>query len=1418
MLNAKTQSFAMERFRISGRVAASEHRKTTRRRRKDSYSVFRANHWTALGALLVAAAFATVLQWPLCREMIASLIDFYNLEDHYYDLPLEVLHTRSFLPVVAAQQQIGTNHNYAKRLATEADTASLKKEQKLVAERRQSEDLLCFEPAAVQLQKQHEAALAYTNEFHRTYVGLRHFEVVELVSTTQASQLITAALRLFESAYMGLMQVLCPVRLSPLYVDTRISFHATLFEQQIRYLLEMEHGVETASRRLHDLTASLDPLAQSVARAVGNKGYQDQLKQVLSVHRELVVNVLHFLEPILGDIAEHYSVPNHLPKELIPRHEHPAFKLFFPSFASVFRVAPIGYLPLVSSTTSAGLVASLDPAKIRNVLSMDLGGSTTGLYVSNDDTNFISLANKDTSQNQLNAIFSWEFFTALDNPKREFLASGNQFERICLFMRSTGGRGFGAFQEYDIEDYVDTHLQEDIVVSAAGGEQDPRSDKSTTALSRSAQKFEQHWRKLEQALLPPEAADHMTKSQITYLSEFQKLAKQTRSQKTAVSTDAVGAPRAERSPLQLLRMVDREVSLSYFVISYSLDSPHYPPGACRGTLLDFDAADCLPSEAGWAHYHFQASTADPYNVSVSYRGRPLGPGARLVKNNIHTTNTMSRLAQWSSMISLYKSVNHYSPDLLFVHPLVGNCLLLKKLLESGPVKPKIVFVAINPTVPPPLEMAPNMRQYWELVDHGHRLPFYQDVPASVWKLQCSLQYAETQVMRKHGYVLDHVEHVFAVYVWKKAFGHDPWIASAERDSVKREEKSRENRKHAADRKGQKNPIDNYAGATTTSGGAAGGLAKATVIPVTQRKLEVFEINPPSLVEEEAHPADRCLVGLRPSLLYQKWAKGWYCSPNARVAAQLEFSMKVDLSPVTACQAEKQEEREDAVCNLYRQFQVEKIPVHAHNLPDMCKNRNTTGSVYFPGGDHVEQSSSAKSQQQLPDTVTVGLPTAPDEQHYQVKRQPEQFIDTVTGTAAHQAILNDFEDAALLRDVEVRQMTLLQSFAARVLHEQPLLKWFIEKDQRGRCFDGECECFPPYRGTMCDMEEPNRARINETEKLSAVLHFVMPDSPRDLLDIERALPSIWENLNKHYDYPVVIFHEGMSEASRRRIVLCSENRVWFASLGRNFASLDAVPEIWRDQIPIHQMPFALGYRHMCRWRSGPVFLEPVLQRFDYGMTLDTDSYFPGPWREDPFAMLKRTNKVAAFPHLGREAASVAVNFLYYYLLYCKMHNLNPRRTKILASLVEKNWKWYQQTFMSDIEILYLPWFRDPEGEYQKFFRYMDATGGFYLYRWGNNPFRTFAMGTFLDDEQVSLATVPYLHQEFCTCGGSDGECITVGVGNYNKTCPAQKDGDGESLDAKLLHLQPWRGLDWQVNRFEKEDFHRFVMEQEREQGG
>lgn len=54
-------------------------------------------------------------------------------------------------------------------------------------------------------------------------------------------------------------------------------------------------------------------------------------------------------------------------------------------------------------------------------------------------------------------------------------------------------------------------------------------------------------------------------------------------------------------------------------------------------------------------------------------------------------------------------------------------------------------------------------------------------------------------------------------------------------------------------------------------------------------------------------------------------------------------------------------------------------------------------------------------------------------------------------------------------------------------------------------------------------------------------------------------------------------------------------------------------------------------------------------------------------KDPFELLRREGWVAAFPHLGRESASVVVNFMHHFLLYARLQGLHPRRTEMLQAL-------------------------------------------------------------------------------------------------------------------------------------------------------
>jgi len=369
-----------------------------------------------------------------------------------------------------------------------------------------------------------------------------------------------------------------------------------------------------------------------------------------------------------------------------------------------------------------------------------------------------------------------------------------------------------------------------------------------------------------------------------------------------------------------------------------------------------------------------------------------------------------------------------------------------------------------------------------------------------------------------------------------------------------------------------------------------------------------------------------------------------------------------------------------------------------------------------------------------------------------------------------------------------------------------MRYFLERPgdggPRGRCAGGLCECFPPYRGPLCEHTED--ARVPQT--LRAAVHYITAETEGDLSDLTRSLVSLWERLNWRRDYPVLVFHEGLSPAARERIVGASENRVWLVMLPK----FKEVPEEWAAQASRMAQDFSVGYRAMIRWRSGPVFLEPALASFEYAMTLDTDSYFPADLAEDPFEILKREGITAAFPHLGRESASVVVNFMNYFLLYCKMHGLHPRRTRMLESLIEKNFKWYQQCMMLDIEVLRLDWFRSET--YQDLFQYMDSTGGFWLHRWGNNPFRTFAVAVLLNDTDVRSMTLPYAHQDSCSCGAGAPPCRLREGARFADSCAEGGGVRFEDLAEGLLDLQPWRGTDRQRKKFAHADIVQFVEEQ------
>lgn len=294
--------------------------------------------------------------------------------------------------------------------------------------------------------------------------------------------------------------------------------------------------------------------------------------------------------------------------------------------------------------------------------------------------------------------------------------------------------------------------------------------------------------------------------------------------------------------------------------------------------------------------------------------------------------------------------------------------------------------------------------------------------------------------------------------------------------------------------------------------------------------------------------------------------------------------------------------------------------------------------------------------------------------------------------------------------------------------------------------------------MC--EQLDAGTMDDKRNFRGVLHYLASDDAEDIEDIEHSLPRLWNRFNSRFDYPVVIFNDGISEQHRERIVRASENRIWFAYVDDYLEVPDFLLKDSARRAALDEVKWSLGYRGMCRFRSGTIFTQPVLRAFDYAMTLDTDGYFPAKVQSDPLAAMHEGGYIYTFSHLMPDLPGAVKHFWEYSLMYMRMKEIHPTGTEILRQFVrEDDLQWNHQLYMNDIEIVQLDWFRsDP---YQDYFRYLDSVGGFWLHRWGDHAVRTIAVGMWLAKDRVFEMDIPYGHQNYCRCSSPDLACVREG---------------------------------------------------------
>eukprot|EP00759_Apiculatamorpha_spiralis_P036402 PhF_6_TR36546/c0_g1_i1/m.53905 len=183
----------------------------------------------------------------------------------------------------------------------------------------------------------------------------------------------------------------------------------------------------------------------------------------------------------------------------------------------------------------------------------------------------------------------------------------------------------------------------------------------------------------------------------------------------------------------------------------------------------------------------------------------------------------------------------------------------------------------------------------------------------------------------------------------------------------------------------------------------------------------------------------------------------------------------------------------------------------------------------------------------------------------------------------------------------------------------------------------------------------------------------------------------------------------------------------------------------SQVPKVVLGYGVGYRHMCRFFSGFIFLENE-EKYDnvlgseedtpWILRLDSDSYFYDHVKEDFLNLTTLENHHADYIHLG----GFRDNAVFTKGLWNTSNEILAFHTE--STQTEKQWN--RACFHTHFTLSRRKVFTGEKG--RKYLHHLDQRGGFYLNRWGDACVHFLLMDGFEGARVKRLnVSIPYWHQ-------------------------------------------------------------------------
>ena len=260
------------------------------------------------------------------------------------------------------------------------------------------------------------------------------------------------------------------------------------------------------------------------------------------------------------------------------------------------------------------------------------------------------------------------------------------------------------------------------------------------------------------------------------------------------------------------------------------------------------------------------------------------------------------------------------------------------------------------------------------------------------------------------------------------------------------------------------------------------------------------------------------------------------------------------------------------------------------------------------------------------------------------------------------------------------------------------------------------------------------------KKNCILYLVR-SSVEDLLSLNKSLEFLEKNLLPFVDKnttDILLFHEASFEEYKIKTKIIENIQTIFIPIVFECPEMNIpfneIPEFYphpthgNGPIAYWHKGFTMGYRHMCRFFIGWLYEQPIMNNYEYYLRLDTDSFILTPTNYDIFNWMKVNNVEYSFIRDAIQYDNPKVIINLWKTVKDWLQN-NSIQTNCQFNEIPEG-----KMFYTNFELAKTSIFKE-KSQYFTFYKFLDSTGGIFLYRWGDAPVKYIGVNLFVASEKI-----------------------------------------------------------------------------------